>query len=199
MPDAATNAAKLDHGATLRRQIDRRRFVRLDKINAAVDAIGQLPAESEVIHAVMSGTYDGFCIVPAVLDLAKPEMIQRLTIATLGFNRSNADELFDLLDRAWIGRCMLIASTYFRSVDAGLFGYIDAGLTSRGQRCAIVRSHAKLLLFEMSDGRTFVWESSANLRSCRNAETFVLSQSRELLDFHKQWIEELIAKTEHTE
>lgn len=81
-------------------------------------------------------------------------------------------------------------------MDADLFGYIAAGLRERGQRCAVLRSHAKLLLFEMTNGTAYVWESSANLRSCRNAETFVLSQSKELLDFHAAWLEELIHKAD---
>lgn len=45
-----------------------------------------------------------------------------------------------------------------------------AELVRRGHRCVAVRSHAKILLFEMSDGRSFAWESSANLRSCKNVE-----------------------------
>lgn len=199
MPEAGggrKSVAKLDAGATLRRRVDRRRMVRLMEAKSAAQAIGTLPETNESLHAVMAGTYDGFAILPAVLGLAAPATITRLTIATLGFNRANADDLFGLLDCGKVSACTLMASNYFRSVDTELWGYIEAGLRTRDQRCAILRSHAKLLLFEMSDGRAFVWESSANLRSCRNAETFVLSQSRELLDFHCRWIEELISKAE---
>lgn len=191
------STARLETGRTIRRRVDRRRMVRLVEIRSAAQAIDALPEPNESIHAVMSGSYDGFAVVPAVLALAAPVTITALTIATLGFNRANADELFAMLDAGQVGRCTLVASNYFRSVDTELFGYIHAGLTSRGQRCAILRSHAKLLLFEMTDGRAFVWESSANLRSCRNAETFVLSQSSELLAFHRGWIGELITKAEN--
>lgn len=190
------STAKLESGGTIRRRVDRRRFVRLGEIKNAAAALGSLPDSNESIHAVMNGLYDGFAIVSAVLELAAPATIARLTIGTLGFNRRNADELLECLDAGSIGACTLVVSNYFRNVDAELFGYIEGGLRERGQRCAVLRSHAKLLLFEMTNGAAYVWESSANLRSCRNAETFVLSQSRELLDFHAAWLEELIHKAD---
>jgi hypothetical protein len=199
LPEAAgtrKSAAKLDSGGTIRQQVDRRRMVRLVEIRNAAQAIGTLPEPTESVHAVMSGTFDGFAILPGVLTLAAPAKIAELTIATLGFNRRNADELFAMLDAGTVGACTLVASNYFKSVDTELFAYIHNGLTARGQRCAILRSHAKLLLMKLTDGRAFVWESSANLRSCRNVETFSLCQSRELLEFHVAWIEELIAKAE---
>ncbi len=133
--------------------------------------------------------------MPAILRLAAPASILRLDIATLGFSRPNTNELFELLDAGQIRECTFVCSVYFRSVDTELFTYLDDGLKARGHRCEICRSHAKLLLFELSDGRNFVWESSANLRSCRNAETFVLSQSAELLSFHRDWLQELITRT----
>jgi hypothetical protein len=193
-PQAARTNAKLAKGKTTRRQVDRRRFVRMMEVQHAAEAIGKLPTKRESIHCVMSGSFDGFAIVHAIHQLAKCN-IKRLDIATLGFNRRNADELFAMLDDGRIGTVQFVCSNYFRSVDVELFTHLHQGLANRGHQCAVVRSHAKLLLFEMLDGRHYVWESSANLRSCRNAETFVLSQSADLLRFHRQWMDELVSKT----
>lgn len=70
-------------------------------------------------------------------------------------------------------------------------------LTARKQPVVAVRSHAKVLLFAMSDGAHYVIESSANLRSCRNVEQFALTRDAGLLQFHRAWMRELIAQASH--
>lgn len=57
-----------------------------------------------------------------------------------------------------------------------------------------MRNHAKIILAEMVDGRCFVWESSANMRSCRNIESYVLTQDVDLLLFHRGWMNELLSQ-----
>ena len=77
---------------------------------------------------------------------------------------------------------------------AGDFDHLHAGLTSRGQRCVAVRSHAKVQCFASDDGRRFVVETSANLRSCRNAEQLTLIADAGLHDFHAAWIDQLLRR-----
>ena len=55
-------------------------------------------------------------------------------------------------------------------------------------------THAKILLIELTDGRSYVVESSANLRSCSSIEQIVMTHDRPLFDFHHQWLDELLAK-----
>ena len=57
-------------------------------------------------------------------------------------------------------------------------------------------THAKVVLIETTDGRHFVVESSANLRSCSSIEQITVTHDGDLLAFHRQWIDELLrAKT----
>jgi hypothetical protein len=44
----------------------------------------------------------------------------------------------------------------------------------------------------MLDASHYVIESSANLRSCRNIEQFTMTNDRELLTFHRSWMETVI-------
>lgn len=62
------------------------------------------------------------------------------------------------------------------------------------QRLAAARRHAKTTLFEVDDGRKYVIESSANLRSCQSVEQFMIAQDAELYDFHEAWINDLMEK-----
>jgi hypothetical protein len=52
------------------------------------------------------------------------------------------------------------------------------------------------MLFEMSSGNYYAVESSANLRSCKMLEQFTLTNSRELVLFHRGWMAGLIDKNE---
>lgn len=189
----ARNAAvELADGLKLVRRAAKRQTLHLLNVANAAAHIERLPEAGETFHCVMKGNFHSWDLAPAILKLAAPAAAKYLGIATLGFNKSNAAELLDLFDRRQIGRIDFIASCYFRSTCADEFGFLHAGLSSRGQRCVAVRSHAKIMLFELTDGRALVIESSANLRSCRNVEQFTLTHDRGLLDFHRGWMTTLI-------
>lgn len=55
-------------------------------------------------------------------------------------------------------------------------------------------THAKILLMELTDGRGFTVESSANLRSCSSIEQITMTHDAELLAFHRQWITDIMEK-----
>lgn len=67
-------------------------------------------------------------------------------------------------------------------------------LLERRQRVLAMRIHAKLILARMSRGTRYVIDSSANLRSCKNVETFNLHRSPDLYRFHTAWIEDELMK-----
>ena len=52
-----------------------------------------------------------------------------------------------------------------------------------------MRTHCKLILAKMADGTAYVVEASANLRSSKNIEQFVLTQDIGLYQFHRAWID----------
>ena len=171
----------------------KRQTTHLLHVANAAKHIEQLPGSGESLHGIMRGNYNAWDFVPAVLQLASPVTIDHLFVATLGFNKANAGELMLLLDSGKIRSCTFICSCYFRDTSSDIYQPLAAGLLERRQKVAAVRSHAKLLGFAMSDGRHFLIESSANLRSCRNIEQFALHADRDLYEFHKGWIDSLFA------
>lgn len=189
---ARTSAVGIEGDRKFVTRVERRAYRRMLTTRQAAACLERLPEPDECFHVVMSGSYHGWSLAPAVLTLATPAIIDRLTVATLGFNTDNAESLIELLDAGQIHRVDFVCSHFFRHSTSDVFDLLHGALTSRGHRIAAVRSHAKLLLFELSDGRRFVVESSANLRSCKNAEQFTLTQSAELLAFHRGWLLELI-------
>lgn len=188
------HAAGLNEGRTMTRAAAKRRYARIERAVAAAEAIGRLPEPGESIHGIMSGTYDGWALVPAVIELAEGATVDHLWVATLGFNRDNVESLAGMLDAGQVRRVSFIASCWFRTTDTTVWEHTATELTRRGHRCVAVRSHAKVILFELSDGRALAWEASANLRSCKNVEQFALHHAPDLVEFHKSWMDELISQ-----
>lgn len=192
---AARNVAiDLPDDLKLVRRSHKQHMLHLMHVANAARHLERLPADGESFHCVMKGNYHAWDLVPAALQLAEGATIAHLSVATLGFNKSNAAELIELFDAGKIAAVDFICSCYFKSTCAGEFQFLHAGLIARGQRIAAVRSHAKILGFEFSDGRAMVIESSANLRSCHNVEQFSLTHDRELLEFHRSWIDRLLTE-----
>jgi len=186
-----TGAQRLPSSRAVRRRAESRRFVALTNLTTAVELLDPLPAADETIHGLMGMSLDAWSLVRAVIQLGG--VCRELTIATLGFSDANTAALSAALDEGRLSKVTFIVSTYFRAIDRKVFEGLHSALTTRGQGLFVRRSHAKLCLFDMSDGRKFTIESSANLRSCKNVEQFSLTQSPELFGFHRSWITDLIA------
>jgi len=174
------------------RRATKRRFLNQLAVANAAEALDRLPESEESFHGIMSGNFHAFAFLPAIIQLAGCAKVAEANIATLGFNESNTLELFDLLDRGIVQRCSFIFSCYYRSNEPQVADALISGLQSRGHRVAVVRNHAKIILAELTDGRCFAWESSANMRSCRNIESYVLTHDRPLLEFHREWMMHLL-------
>lgn len=174
------------------RSATRRRAVNALQVANAVRPLDGLPAVGETWHLVVKGNFALFDLVPAALKLAAPATIRRLDLVTLGFSKQNLQDLLALLDNGQVGSLALLYSVYFRSNEKETCHRLEHELAARNQRVAAMRTHAKVMLLEMTDGRCLVNETSANLRSCRNVEQMTLTHDRPLLEFHRRWIEELL-------
>jgi hypothetical protein len=197
-PSAASDAklatVRLDGSRTLRRAPTSRGMRDLRKIANAIRTIDRLPADGETIHLILGTDFDGWDLVPAILELAGEATIDELNVATLGFNRRNAAELLELMDAGAVGRVTFIVSHFYRTHEGDVVDELFRGLAARGSpHVGALRCHAKVILAELSDGRCIVSESSANLRSCRNIEQSTITQDRSLLEFHRAWMLEAIA------
>lgn len=168
------------------------RVYRSETASTAAATLGAIPGPLQAIHLVINGRYALWDFVGAVLQLAGEGVtIRRLHIATLGFSRRNVSQLADLLDAGKVGSVALLCSHYFKGTSGGIYEYAAEVLTARQQRFLSVRTHAKVLAIELSDARCLTFESSANLRSCKNLEQVVATGIPDLYRFHVRWIDSL--------
>jgi hypothetical protein len=171
-----------------------RKFIDARQVESLTQTIGTLPAAGEIYHVIICGKSSLWDLVPSTLTLATPSTIRTMWIATLGFSTRNTTELLGMIDAGQVGQVQFICSHYFRATSESLYTPMHDGLVARGQKFLACRSHAKILLLELSDGRRIVAEGSANLRSCKNVEQFTLTHDSALFEFHAAWMEHLFAE-----
>jgi hypothetical protein len=169
-------------------RIHRRRFACL---KAAEDAVDVLPDEGESLHAIMSGFYDLMHLLIVLLGRFRSPC-QSMRIGTLSLSRRNVQEMVALFDQGKVRGLDLLCSDFFRKHDDDIFAELVQEFRSRGQRVGSARSHAKVVAVALDDGRRYVLEGSANLRTNRNQEQFALTRSRDLWTFYDAWIQEMV-------
>jgi hypothetical protein len=165
-------------------RIHRRRFACL---KAAAEAVDVLPEEGETLHAVMSGFYDLMHLLIVLLDRFGCAC-ERMAVATLSLSRRNVCEMVALYDAGKVQCLDLLTSDFFRKHDDDIFAEQVSEFHARGQRVAAARSHAKVVTLALADGRRYVLEGSANLRTNHNLEQFALTQSTDLHGFYEAWL-----------
>ena len=166
------------------------RLFKTEKAETAAETLGRIPTARQATHLIINGRFALWDFVPAVLKLSN-RTIKQLYLATLGFSRKNIQELSLLLDEKKIKSVSLLCSHYFKGTSNGIYEFAEEQLAQRGQRFASCRTHAKIVLAQLSNGRTVTIESSANLRSCKNIEQVVVGGDPGLYRFHVAWMEEL--------
>ncbi len=176
----------------VRRRADKKVMVDARRLADAVQHIGRLPKPGEAFHLITAKRYSLWHVVKATLELAAPAKIAYLGIATLGFSKDNLEELLTSLDSGSIGKVDFLYSIYFKSNERETCQRLSHELAQRGHRVVDCLSHAKLLLIELTDGRRFVAESSANLRSCASIENITLIHDADLFDFHRAWLNDVL-------
>jgi hypothetical protein len=168
-------------------------------IRNAVGQIERLPEPGESFHSIMGGDFHGFDIIPAMQRLAGAPLAE-LRIATYSFSLKNILQMAKMIDTGLIeGPVTLVVSLFFAKTDGNVFAKSVAEVTQRGGTLAITRNHAKVIGCQIGETDDFiVCETSANLRSCLSLEQFTLTNSRELYEFHRGWIEHIAANNTPT-
>lgn len=182
------------HIAGDRRQLQRHKADVQDSRQAksAVEALGDLPGPKHALHILITGRFSLWDCVPAVIETCG--RIRSLHIATLGFSKRNVEAMGKLLDGGQIERLRLLCSHYFKGTSNGIYEFAAEELGRRpGAEFLSVRTHAKLLLIKLTN-RTLAFESSANLRSCKNLEQLTVIGCPEVYQFHAAWIDELFER-----
>lgn len=180
-----------------RRKPAARSYINAVGVGKCCEQFQRLPGPGESIHVLMGGDYHGFDIIPMLTELGGT--IETLHIATLSFSKGNTLALCELIDSGRVKACHLLASHMFSQKDPEIYGGCCAELRSRGQTIGMTRNHAKIVAAHIVEGPApgfYVFEGSANLRSCLSLEQLCLSNDEGLYGFHVAWISHCLTNPE---
>jgi len=158
----------------------------------ALDHLISLPREGETLHLIIQGNYSGFDLIVAMQKLLGHPI--SLTASTLSMNLDNAQRLIEMIDAGKVLHANLILSELFAGKDCDLFAVVRDRLQARGQHIIASRTHAKVACLATQHGQFFTLEGSGNLRSCVSIEQMTVTNSRELWEFHTEWMQHLLSR-----
>jgi hypothetical protein len=162
------------------------------QLKKAADVIPHLPEPGESLHTLLTGYFDFALVLTCVLR-SRPVPCEHARISTLSFSDRNTQELARWLDDGIVQRLTLLCSNFMeKSCPDEYRGAVAELVEARGQVVGSARCHAKVVTLAFEDGMCLVFESSANLRTNRNAENLTVVNDPGLHDWHAAWIDQKV-------
>lgn len=167
-------------------------LARVDREAALTDIIDGPPEPGTSLHIISAAKWDFWTWIPCFLRWIGGT--EDLYCSTWTASRPNVDELFELMNAGHVCRAHFLTGTYFKRREATVAANLIAGLQSRpGSRFVAFQNHAKVALLQNGDDWLSI-EGSANLTSNPRLEQYVVTNSRDLYEFHRAWMNEAFDK-----
>ncbi|HIH03795.1 MAG TPA: hypothetical protein HA263_08105 [Methanoregulaceae archaeon] len=164
------------------------------KREALADVMPTLPEPGYSYHIVSNGAFDYWSWIPVMAGYMGH--VAEFYGSTWTLNRLNAAELLGLIDAGTVATASVITGLYFRRREPAVYSLLHTGMAERGMRCVGIENHAKVALLGNAETDTWiVVEGSANWTANPRIEQNVVSNDRELFEFHRGWMEEAIGRT----
>lgn len=165
---------------------DRRSPVMYERAAELARDVGPAIMAGERVDAVVSGNFifgdfiEAFAVEQNVL-------IDDLTLSTLSISQDNVDSLHNLIAGDYVRELNIVVSDYWYSHNRRNLPYIYEQLDVADRfQFAVAGIHTKITLMRIGD-RKLVMHGSANLRSSRSVENFVIETDPTGYDFHRAW------------
>lgn len=161
-------------------------FLKKEKAN---EVLSELPELGESIHIISNGSFDYFNLIPIAIKLLGDNCTD-FYFSTWTMNLSNTRELINLYDEGKINKIHALVGLYFKKRETAVFNELYEGLKERGQRVFSNENHSKVTL--LTNGNDFITIcGSANFTANPRIEQFTIHNSKELFEFHQQWMDEI--------
>lgn len=168
------------------------RFENKTKREAVSALITEMPEDGESLHIVSNGSFDYFTLIPHIVEMCNG-LADEFWFSTWTMSRENVIQIVDLFDRGIFRKIFALTGEYFRTREAKVYSLLYDEMKKRGQVFCCNKNHAKVTLLKIGGGY-YVIEGSANFTANPRIEQFIISKSKELFDFHKDWMNEVIRK-----
>jgi hypothetical protein len=107
----------------------------------------------------------------------------------------NATQLIKYYDKGFIKSISILTGDFIRRNGRGVYTLLSAELLKRKQNFVSFNNHSKILcMCNAKRNDYFTVEGSSNWTSNPRVEQYVITNNKEVFDFHKSWIDSLFSK-----
>ncbi len=188
------NSVVLKDSLLLKRKQEKIKLKAALKSEVFEEIIKEKPIPGYYYHIVSNGKFDFFSIVPVFIKHLNNH-VDLFYGSTWASNAKNVLDLMSFFDKKIIKEMTVIGGDYMKMNSRGDYGLLKNGMEYRKQRFIDFKNHCKVLLMcNHSQGDYFTVEGSSNWTSNPRVEQYVLTNNKEVFDFHKNWIDGLFTK-----
>ncbi|MBQ6827956.1 MAG: hypothetical protein IJO46_08065 [Thermoguttaceae bacterium] len=190
--DASDETTETPSPRLIRREA-KRAFLRIRQQEALRELVREPPAPGESRHVVSANKFNFWTWVPTLIDWIGAT--DSFYCATWTANRQSVKEFFELCDAGKVrGRSGFLLGTYFKRREPVVYTLLAEGLAKRGGKIKAFETHCKVILLDAPERNAYLTiEGSANLTANPRLEQYVVSNDRDLWEFHRAWFEEMFA------
>lgn len=160
------------------------------KINHIDKILEELPLVDESLHIVSNGTFDYFNLIPRTIELAN-QNVETFYFSTWTMSHQNVISILEMFDQGIFKNIHALTGEYFKSRETAVYYILEMGIKERNQKLFSNKNHTKVTLLEIGNDY-YVIEGSANFTANPRIENFIITNSKELFYFHKEWMDTLI-------
>lgn len=135
-----------------------------------------------------------------ILDVIQNSMIEELYVAIYRINEATVASLKELISNGSIKHATFIISNFFLQTKKPerWAQELKKFCNANPDKCshAYVHNHAKVIAIKDGNDNHYVFEGSGNMSDNARIEQYLYENNRETFLFHKEWMSDLIKKTE---
>jgi hypothetical protein len=150
-----------------------------------------LPKENEQIRLITQKRFNAFALVKWLVDNLSE--IDQIILTTYRIDEMTLSGINKILNERNINKLTIVCSAFFTSVKvkepfAEKLKYL--AITDNRVKAVFCHNHTKIIGIKTKD-TAYVIEGSGNLTENARIEQYMIENSDEIFEFHKNWINEL--------
>ena len=144
-----------------------------------------LPNKNESFHIVTEKAINAFAFIQYVLDTKK--RIDQLYITSYSIRESVLRPIKDWIDSGIVCNVSISLTCFTKRLNLPCWEFLNTCKSDKF-KVKYFHNHTKISLMQCGDDY-FVLEGSGNFSENAQCEQYIFTNSKELFDFHKGWIE----------
>ena len=165
------------------------------KIKAkALSDLCKRPLPGEQYRIITEKQFNAYALI---LHLLEDNIVDEMYLAIYRINEPTVNSIIDFIEAGKIKKAVFIISNFFnqtRKPEKWAIKLKDFANNNTNVDHTYIHNHSKVLAIKTSDENYYIFEGSGNMSDNARIEQYVYENSKEMFEFHKQWMESLINK-----